>query len=204
MEIFKSDKVLWTIVAIVVVTFIVLGLASTHTSVSYKLTAEETLKEMTNDSNVVNFTEMKSMEVNNNVVLIDIRNTRDYDFKHYKEAINIPSDQITNEDNLEELEKMQEEKKIMVLYGNVPQEAATSWLLLKQLGINEVKMYNGTFDQLMADSTPTVSINNEVPLADTTIFSKRKAVVMPQKEEKPAPRKAVTRIQEEPTTGGGC
>lgn len=204
MEVFKSDKVLWTIVAAVVVVFIVLGLASTHTSVSYKLSPEATLQEMLSDSNVVDFTNLKSLSNNEKLIFIDLRGAKDYNFRHYKGSINIPADQITKEENLDNLEKMQAENNTLVIYGSIPQEAATSWTLLKQLGIKNIKMYNGTVDQLMLDSTPVANIYNEIPLTDTTIFSKRKAVVVQQKEEKPAPRKPVTRIQEEPSTGGGC
>lgn len=204
MDIFKSDKALWIVVGAVVLALIIFGISSTSTGVSYKLTSEEILHEMTNDSNVVNFADITSLNSNAKTIFIDIRNARDYDFTHYRESINIPADQLTSDDNLENLERMQKENNMIVLYGSIPQEAATSWMLLKQLGINKVKMYNGTFDQLMLDSIPTATVYNEIPLADTSIFSKRKAVEVKQKEEKITPRKAVTRVQEEPSTGGGC
>ena len=55
-------------------------------------------------------------------------------------AINIASPEILGEENSIILEKIKEENKTIILYGNNPNETIVSYLLLSQLGYENIKI----------------------------------------------------------------
>jgi len=102
----------------------------------YTVNTQDTLEKVTNTNYF-----MAQNEIDNaNHVLIDIRTQFDYDKGHLENAINISSPEILNDENSELFNKIKEENKTIVLYGNNPNEALTPYMLLSQLGFDNVKI----------------------------------------------------------------
>jgi len=75
--------------------------------------------------------------------LIDIRTPHEYSIAHIEGAINIPAKDILDEENLEIINQ---DKKINVLYGNSASDAIDTYFILKQLNFKNIKVALGGFD----------------------------------------------------------
>lgn len=96
-------------------------------------------------------------------VLVDIRNPFDFNKGPIDTAVNMPSAEVLNEDNSDLLERIKEEGKTIVLYGNNPNEALSSFMVLSQLGYDNVKILtveNSYFQNKLI--TKNVSIEDSV------------------------------------------
>lgn len=204
MEKLKSNTLLWGVGALILIAILIIGIAVNQNNLPYKLTARQTLDEMTNKDNSVDQTSLQQLKRGKKTVFIDLRNPLDYNFKHYTEAINIPAEKILNEDYVEQLEEMEENGNTFILYADIPQRVAGPWMLLKQIGIENVMMYSGTFEQLMADQAVPNSVYNELPLIDTSALSNKKELVKAVAPKAATPKKAIIPVRAEPASGGGC
>lgn len=90
------------------------------------------------------------------IVLIDTRDALEFEEAHLENAINIPSSAILDKANIEIFDKLESEHKTAVLYGNTPNEVTGPFMVLYQLGYNNVKIL----------ATENTNINN-------TLFAKR-------------------------------
>jgi len=75
--------------------------------------------------------------------LIDIRTPHDFSISHIEGAINIPAKDILDEENLE---LINQDEKINVLYGNTASEAIDTYFILKQLNFKNIKVALGGFN----------------------------------------------------------
>ena len=103
--------------------------------------------------------------------LVDIRNSFEFDKGHLENAINMPSPEILSEDNSEILENLKEENKTIAIYGNNPNQAIAPYMLLSQLGFDNLKilMVENSYSQNKL-ITKNVTIENST--ADVTAFIK--------------------------------
>lgn len=204
MEKIKSNMLGYGIAAGIVAIVIIVAIVLNTTDLPYKLTAEQALEELNKKENII--TPSDNFKADANVVFIDVRNSLDYEFKHFGEAVNIPAEKILTEDYLESIREMEENNKNIVLYGEVPQQVAGAWLLLRQIGITGIKMYNGTFEQLISEVPVAPSIYNELPLIDTSLLTRVKEPVKEPAPKAAAPKKEVVpvKVQPQPESGGGC
>lgn len=80
-------------------------------------------------------------EINNpDFVLIDIRNQYEFEKGHLENAINIYAPELLNKKNSEAFKELKADNKTVILYGNNPNEANTSFILLYQLGYKNIKI----------------------------------------------------------------
>ncbi len=211
MEKSTLKKLVWGIPAAIITIAIIVTVALYSPDIPYELTAEQTLNELSNKDNFVNQEAVGQLKNTAKVVFIDVRNQKEYNFRHFSEAINVPAEKILNENYLESIRQMEQEGNSIVIYGTVPNQAVGPWMLLKQIGITSVKMFDGTFEQLMSEQQLSLTINNEVPLIDTSALNKKVEIAKVEvgKAKAPkteAPKKVVipTRVEPEPESGGGC
>ena len=150
--------------------------------------------------------------------LIDIRNPFDYNKGPIENAINIPSAEILNEDNTETLESLKEEGKTIVVYGNRPNDALSSFMILSQLGYDNVKILtveNSYYQSKLI--TKNVTIENSVAdvngfiqesIIKTEEAMKKAKVAAKPKYVKPkvvAPKKVVpVKKKKKMPVEGGC
>lgn len=199
------NLLIWTVAALVVVAIIIAAIAMHHSDIPYKLSAEQTLAEMTNADNMPGTAEINALKGNQKVAFIDVRNPLDYNLNHFEGAINIPAEKILNEESVESIRDLEAQNNTIILYGATPGQVAGPWMLLRQIGVTNIKMFNGSYEQLISANQATVTIYNETPLIDTTQL--KKEVVKPEAPKNAAPKpKTVIPQRAEPAveSGGGC
>lgn len=205
MEKIKCSMLGYGIAAGVVAIVIIIAIALNKTDLPYKLTAQQALEELKNKDNSID-PSSNTLKVDAKTVFIDVRNSLDYEFKHFDQAVNVPAEKILTGDYLESIREMEENGSTIVLYGAVPQQVAGPWLLLKQVGITKVKMYNGSFEQLISETPLPVAVYNEVPVIDTALLTKTEEPVKSSAPVSKAPKKEVVPVKVQPKaeSGGGC
>ncbi len=73
-------------------------------------------------------------------VLIDIRSNFEYAKGHFKDAVNISTHQVFDDSSSELLNNLKNGNKTIFIYGKNPDEADSAWMLLYQLGYENVKI----------------------------------------------------------------
>ncbi|MFZ2282870.1 MAG: rhodanese-like domain-containing protein [Lutibacter sp.] len=102
----------------------------------YAINTKDTLEKITSENYYITLEELK----NPDYVLIDIRNQYDFEKGHLENAINIYAAEILSDENIKVFDELKESKKTAVLYGNNPQEVNAPFLILYQLGYNNLKL----------------------------------------------------------------
>lgn len=103
---------------------------------TYTLNTKSTLKELTTTDYFI------SLDIINdkNLALIDIRSQYEYEKGHLENAINIASSDIFDEENQSILNELKDSNKTAVIYGGSTEEANIPFLILYQLGYNNIKL----------------------------------------------------------------
>ena len=152
----------------------------------YTVNTQDTLEKVTN----ANYFMAQNEIDNTNHVLIDIRNSFEFNKGHLDNAINISSPEILSDENSELFEKLKEENKTIVMYGNNPDEAITPHMLLSQLGFDNIKILTieNSYDQ---DKLITKNVMVEGAAPDVNAFIqesiKKTAEVMKKAKVKAKP-----------------
>ncbi|MFZ2429660.1 MAG: rhodanese-like domain-containing protein [Lutibacter sp.] len=102
----------------------------------YAINTKDTLEKITSENYYITLEELK----NPDYVLIDIRNQYDFEKGHLENAINIYVAEILSDENIKVFDELKESKKTAVLYGNNPQKVNAPFLILYQLGYNNLKL----------------------------------------------------------------
>lgn len=103
---------------------------------TYTLNTKSTLEELTTTDY---FTSLDNIN-DKNLALIDIRSQYEYEKGHLENAINIASSDIFDEENQSILNELKDSNKTFVVYGSSPEEANIPFLILYQLGYNNLKL----------------------------------------------------------------
>ncbi len=102
----------------------------------YAFNTKNTLEEITSNNHFANLEDLKVAEV----ALIDIRNQFEFEKGHLEGAINMYAPEILNEENSSILNNLKASNKTIILYGTNPNEVTVPYLLLFQLGYNNIKI----------------------------------------------------------------
>ncbi|TXG35305.1 rhodanese-like domain-containing protein [Seonamhaeicola maritimus] len=102
----------------------------------YTVNTQDTLEKVVNNNYLITLEDLNQ----ENHVLVDVRNSFDFNKGHLDNAINITSPEILEDDNSRIINKIKEENKTIVLYGNTPNETTLPYLLLSQLGYDNLKI----------------------------------------------------------------
>lgn len=78
--------------------------------------------------------------------LVDIRSPYDHIKGHIKSSVNIPYNIMLEKDNLDFIRALDKDTVIIILYGDNQSQANCPWMLLKQIGIENVKVMLGGYD----------------------------------------------------------
>ena len=78
--------------------------------------------------------------------LIDIRSPDEFLIGHIETAINIPAYNLLDHQNLTFFNELAIDSVTIIFYGKNQLEANTPWLLLKQLGYNNIKVLLGGYN----------------------------------------------------------
>ncbi|OGS69569.1 MAG: hypothetical protein A3F91_13575 [Flavobacteria bacterium RIFCSPLOWO2_12_FULL_35_11] len=170
----------------------------------YAINTKDTLEKITSENYYLTLEELK----NPDYVLIDIRNQYEFEKGHLENAINIYASEILSDDNTNVFDELKESKKTAVLYGNNPQEVNASFLILYQLGYDNIKLLaiENSYLQNKLISKKVVIEKSE---ADVTAFineSVKKANTVETVKVVVAPPKKVITVEKKKKAAaeGGC
>ena len=102
----------------------------------YKKSQVETLETLITE----NYLAPLKKTYDKNIVLIDVRSKFEYANGHMKNAINIPTATILDRDTIDLFNQFQEDNLSVILYGESPEEVNSAWMLLYQLGFENIKI----------------------------------------------------------------
>ncbi|WP_053990602.1 rhodanese-like domain-containing protein [Mangrovimonas sp. TPBH4] len=103
---------------------------------TYAFNTKSTLEKITSTDYFLPY----SLIENEDVAFIDIRTPYEYNKGHLQNAINIPSVDIMSEASQKLLQDLKKSDTPTVLYGSTPEEANIPFLILYQLGFDNLKI----------------------------------------------------------------
>jgi rhodanese-related sulfurtransferase len=168
----------------------------------YKVNTEVTLSKLLTEDYFVALNEVK----NEDFVLIDVRNSYDYDNGHIENAINIHTPELLSDNSTNIFEEIKNNNDFAVLYGNNPTEANSAFMILYQLGYDNVKilLVNNNYSQ---NKLITESAAIGTSIADINAFikeSQKNANVIPSPEKKIKKKVITVKKKKKKVAEGGC
>ncbi len=134
-ELEKTERI--SIAAVLTILVVIIALLSyKRPKHVYAENTRDTLEKVTTSNYFIALNEIDSY----NSVLVDIRNSFEFNKGHLDNAINIASPEILGEESSIILKRIKEENKTIVMYGNNPNETILAYLLLSQLGFENIKI----------------------------------------------------------------
>jgi len=200
-ELEKTKRISVAAVLFILVVIIAL-LAYERLKHFYKVNTEIALNKLLTKDYFVNLNEINNPEF----VLIDIRNQYVFEKGHLENSINIHAPDLLNETNSKIFKELNEQNKTAVLYGNNPTEANMSFLLLYQLGYDNIKilLINNSYkhNKLITQSSDigksTTDINAYIK------ESQKNAAIKPKPEKKKAKKVVPVKKKKKMPVEGGC
>jgi len=168
----------------------------------YKVNTEDTLSKLLTKDYFVALNEVN----NPDFVLIDIRNSYDYDNGHIENAINIHTPELLSDNSTNIFKEIKNNNDFAVLYGNNPTEANSAFMLLYQLGYDNVKILlvkNNYSQNKLATESATIGAS----IADINAFikeSQKNANVTPSPEKKIKKKVITVKKKKKKVAEGGC
>jgi rhodanese-related sulfurtransferase len=149
-----------------------------------------------------------------NQAIIDVRTQIDFDKGHLENAINMYAPEILNNDNSDLLKDLKDKGKTLVLYGNNPTEAIAPYMVLYQLGYENIKILS-VENSYYQNKLITKDVSLENPVADVNAFiqesikkkeeAMKKAKVVNKPKTIPAPKKVIPiKKKKKMPVEGGC
>jgi rhodanese-related sulfurtransferase len=169
----------------------------------YANNTKNTLENLISKDYLISLNEIDNPQVE----LIDVRSEYEYDKGHLVNALNISSAGILNEENQSILNEFKESNKTIVLYGKDPQEANIPFMMLYQLGFDNIKLLAAEINYLQ-NKLVTNQSNIEKPAGDIKAFinesQKNSKVTITEQKVEPAPKKVITvqKKKKKPVEGG--
>ncbi len=202
-ELEKTKRI--SIAAVIFILAVIIGLLTyKRPKNTYAINTKSTLEKITSENYIVALNELKNPEY----VLIDIRNQYDFEKGHLENAINIYAAEILSADNIKVFKELEISNKTAVLYGNNPQEANAPFLILYQLGYDNIKLL-AIENSYLQNKLITQNSEIEKSEADVSAFineSIKKANTTPVVKVVAAPPKKVITIEKKKKAPaeGGC
>jgi len=169
----------------------------------YVINTKSTLEKLTSDNYLITLNDLD----NPDYVLIDIRNQYEFEKGHLENAINIYTPNILSDENSDLFEELKETNKTAVLYGKNPQEVNAPFLVLYQLGVDNIKML-AIENSYLQNKLITKNSDIEKSEADISAFineSRENASIEPIDEDIiEAPKKIITIKRKKKVAEGGC
>lgn len=170
----------------------------------YARNTKSTLEDLTRLNYIIPMDKLDSPDV----VLVDIRRPYDFEQGHLENAINIPAAEILREENKKIFRELKDSNRLAVLYGNKIEEANIPFLLLYQLGYDNVKLLSVN-NKYLHNSLITESADVEKPVANIRAFIDESVRNATKKEElkKPVviPKKVIpVKKKKKLPVEGGC
>ncbi|NOQ92807.1 MAG: hypothetical protein GQ552_08855, partial [Flavobacteriaceae bacterium] len=98
-----------------------------------------TLDKMATKDYILSQNDLKKMDASK-YTIIDIRSNYEYAKGHITDAVNISPHEVFNESTIDFLNQLRDSDKTAILYGEHPDNANNGWMLLYQLGYENIKV----------------------------------------------------------------
>ena len=201
-ELEKTKRI--SIAAVLFILIVLIGLLTyKRPKYMYAINTKSALEKLTNDNYLFTLNDLN----NPDYVLVDVRNQFEFEKGHLKNAINIYTSDILSDENSGLFNELKETNKTAVLYGNNPQEVNAPFLILYQLGYDNIKLLavkNSYFENKLITKNSDI----EKSEADITTFineSRENASIEPIVEDIiKAPKKIITIKKKKRVAEGGC
>lgn len=111
------------------------------------------------------------MKKDASIVVVDIRSPYEFAKKHLPEAQNFYSVNLFEDANISFFKNLKTSNKTAVIYGNTVAEANVPFMILKQMGIENIKLMSAGFEELNSTKWSEIANNptqfdEEKPVAD--------------------------------------
>ena len=157
----NPKKTLVTLVAFALL--LIVGFFTMHKPLlNYSLDMKQSL-EMLKDSNDYFYPAQlvgTNGQMDNNIVLIDLRNNFDFGQGHIPGAENISAYDLTLEENIKRLQDFKNKNITVVFYGDGQLQANGPWMLFRQLGFNNIKVLLGGYDYYKKMNSGQINSSN--------------------------------------------
>ncbi len=201
--------------ALVVVIIIILIIAiSNRPSVTYKMTKDNLVTLLKDSSQLISPVELDALleQKKGTLVMVDIRSFEEYSKGHIKESVNIPVMNLLDKNALSFFDELSSKGQEAILYGDDQLQANGPWLLLKQVGVKNVKILQGGYQlyKLLPLNDSLTSITKhlvwvERSIIDTSALRKKTTLVsLPVAGKPKAEKEKVIPVKKEESGGGGC
>jgi rhodanese-related sulfurtransferase len=145
---------------------------------------------------------------NSTNLIIDIRSHNEFLTEHIEGATNIPLSEILEEDNFSFLKEADQKNTTLVIIGKDLLQANASWMLLKQLGIKNLKFFPVGFNQFIAQEKEGLLNNSKMEEMNSEILSNTQVNASLYASE-PSSESTQTKISpakkvKKTVTAGGC
>ena len=200
------------ICSILLISTIVIGfLTLKKPDANYSFSNEHSLDKLVSEEYLVELNALNDQSF----VICDIRNQYDYERGHLKNAINLSSTKILKEENQILLKELQNSNKAIVLYGSTPEEANLPFMILYQLGYDNIKLLpielSYIQNELIANQVDVEKSAHDIKSFIAESVKKAKVKTPPiiktlpaVKSVKPVEKKLVLKKKKKRPPEGGC
>jgi rhodanese-related sulfurtransferase len=145
-ELNRTDRL--TIATILVAIILVIGLMTIRKpEINYSRSLDETIRLVNESGDIILPEEVHNLPAaSGSFILVDTRDPVAYRKSHIDQAINIPVQDILQSENLKVFTKLSKENGTIIIYGNDRLEANGAWMILKQLGFDNIRVMEGGYD----------------------------------------------------------
>lgn len=171
----------------------------------YKVNSVVTLEKLITEDYFISLSDIN----NPDYVLIDVRSQFEFEKGHLENAINIYTAEILNDDNSTLFKEIKEKGKTAILYGTNPNQVNAPFMLLYQLGYNNVKILtiensyieNKLISKNIEIEKSVANINDFIKesIKNATKDSKQKVVA-----KKPIKKTIIVKKRKKAPAEGGC
>ena len=143
-----------TVIAMVIfVAIIIVGLVTLkNPRLTYELTPEQTVLLSVSDDGGISPEKLENILTGStvNAEIIDIRNRDEFVTGHIPGVKNISAVELLKDDNIKWLKNLQENGVVVIIYGEDQIQANGPWMVLQQIGLDNVSVLCGGYQNYMA------------------------------------------------------
>lgn len=204
----------WFLAALLTIIVIIVVILSLRApAVDYKVETGKVSILLKEKNSLVNPIELfKSLsQKSQNAILVDVRSGDEFAKGHIENAISLPTRELLETRSLTLFRESKKSGKEIILYGNTQLEASGPWLLLRQVGFDNIKMLQGgySFFKTLPLSDSLLNVDRgawDVELSQVYTSAFKKVNTEPVKAMIKATPKAekVIPVKKTGSTGGGC
>ena len=202
-----------TIASILFVIVIIFGMITlSKPDFEYQISPELMLEEVYNLDNEMLPDE--AMEIlayeDSSFVFVDLRSAHEYNIGFLGNAIHIPVSDILDESSIEFYKRMAKDSVTIILYANDQRAANGPWMLLKQLGFNNMKVLLGGYNYIADEDIDYYDMPEipeyfvEEPILDFAAFMEEAGSIQVSEAEEQKKTVLPVKRKKKVISEGGC